>query len=307
MSSLRSHIFRMILKSVVGPKIKRAANSITQLRGLEHYLIKNQRLPPDVEVSFVEAGGTNAEWIRAPRAQTDAAVLYFHGGAFVMGSPATHRELASRLSAVTNTIVLSLDYRLAPEHPFPAAMQDAISAYYWLLSEGYTANRIVLGGDSSGGGLALQTLLALRNKGVPLPAAAIFFSPQTDWVHFDGDSYSSHAHSDPLMTPEMCRFTASQYVGDNDPKDPLLSPVNVEMSGLPPLCIHVGDQELLLSDAVRFAERARAAQVNVELQVWPGMWHVFQTAARFVPEARQSLEATGRFVADQVALSIPRA
>ncbi len=158
----------------------------------------------------------------------------------------------------------------------------------------------MIGGDSAGGGLTLQTLIALRDEGSSLPAAAFFLSPVTDWVRFDGESYSTRADIDPWITPEMCRFTASHYVGDNDPETPLLFPVNIDLSGLPPLCIHVGDHEVLLSDSVRLAERARASNVDVELKIWPNMWHVFQTSARFVPEARQSIDEIGRFVVNHV-------
>jgi len=213
-----------------------------------------------------------------------------------MGSPATHREFAARLSAISKASVLVIDYRLAPEHPFPAAMQDAISAYRWLLDQGYREKQLMIGGDSAGGGLALQTLLTLRDKGGSLPSGAFFLSPVVDWVRFDGQSYQTRANCDPLNTPEMCRFSAGRYVGDNDPETPLLYPLDMDLSGLPPLCIHVGDCEILLSDSLRLAERARAANVAVELKVWLSMWHIFQFSARFVPEARQSLAEIGRFV-----------
>jgi acetyl esterase/lipase len=165
-----------------------------------------------------------------------------------------------------------------------------------LLDNGYSEKRVFIGGDSAGGGLTLQTLLALREEGNSLPAAAFFLSPQTDWVRFDGESYVTRAGIDPLNTLEMCRFSASQYIGDNDPGSHLLSPVNANLSGLPPLCIHVGDHEILLSDSIRLAERARASNVNVELKIWSGMWHFFQASARVVPEAHQSIDEIGQFV-----------
>jgi acetyl esterase/lipase len=206
--------------------------------------------------------------------------------------------MAARFSASIGAVVLVLDYRLAPEHPFPAAVDDTISAFRWLVKEGYSQSRIVIGGDSAGGGLTLQALLAMREEGVSLPAAAFFLSPLTDFVRFDGETYVSRAGIDPLLTEEICRFTASQYVGDSDPESPLLSPVSADLSDLPPLCIHVGDRDLLLSDSIRLAERARAFGVVVELKVWPGLWHVFQASARFVPEASRSLDEIGRFVKD---------
>jgi acetyl esterase/lipase len=217
-----------------------------------------------------------------------------------MGSPETHRELACLISAFTNAAVLALDYRLAPEHPFPAAVEDAVSAYEWLLRQGYTNEHIAIGGDSSGGGLALQTLLSLRDAGSPLPAAVFLISPQTDWVRFDGESYVTRADVDFWYTPDMYRLTASSYVGDTDPGTPLLSPVNMALLGLPPLCVHVGDNDVLLSDSTRLVERARACNVEVQFKTWPGMWHVFQGAARFVPEARQSIREIGRFVVNRL-------
>ena len=295
MPSLRSHIVRFMIGHVVGPKFKRA-RSVSELRKLDEYIIKHQKIPTGTEISPVQDEGITAEWVRAPSAQTERAILYLHGGAFLMCSPATHRELAARLSACTNAAVLVLDYRLAPECPFPAAMQDVVSAYRWLLDQGYPERHIVIGGDSAGGGLALQALIALRDEGSPLPAAAFFLSPVTDWVRFDGESFSTRANVDPLNTPKMCRLAASHYVGGNDPETPLLSPANTDLSGLPPLCIHVGDREVLLSDSVRLAERAGACDVDVAFKIWPGMWHVFPTSARFVPEARRSIDEIGRFV-----------
>jgi monoterpene epsilon-lactone hydrolase len=300
MASLRSCFLRLIIKHLVGAKFKRASSSIAELRKLDEFIIKNQKIPTGTEITPVRDEGIAAEWVRAPAVQKERAVLYLHGGALVMCSPATHRELAARLSAITNAAVLVLDYRLAPEYPFPAAMQDAVWAYRWLLDKGYSEGHLVIGGDSAGGGLGLQTLIALRDEKSPLPAAAFFLSPVTDWVRFDGESYSTRCKVDPLNTPEMCRFTASHYVGGSDPETPLLSPANMDLSGLPPLCIHVGDREILLSDSVRLAERAHACRVDVEFKIWASMWHVFQTSARFVPEARQSLNEIGRFVVNHV-------
>lgn len=302
MASLQSFLLRLAIKHIVGPKFKRAAGSVSALRKLDGFIIKNQRTPKGTEVSPVSAGGIAAEWVRAPAASEERAVLYLHGGAFVMCSPATHRELAARLSAATQAAVLVPDYRLAPEHPFPAAMHDVVTAYRWLLDQDHTPGHLVIGGDSAGAGLALQTLVALRDEGTPLPAAAFFLSPVTDWVHFDGESYATRRNADPLNTPEMCRFTASCYVGRNDPKTPLLAPARGDLSGLPPLCVHVGDDEILLSDSTRFVERARACDVDVEFRIWPNMWHVFQTSARFVPEARQSMNEIGQFVMNQTRL-----
>jgi len=288
---------RWIVKRVVGAKFRRAGTSVARLRGLTDFFADSQKVPAGTEITPPAVGDLPAEWVHAPGARADAAVLFLHGGAFIMCAPATHRELAARLSAAIGTPLLSLDYSLAPEHPFPAALEDAVAAYRWLLSEGYAPERIAVGGDSAGGGLALQTLIATRDQGLPPPAAAFFLSPQTDFVRFEGESFASKTSVDPLLTQEMCRFSASLYVGDADPDTPLLFPAGVDLTGLPPLCIHVGEHDLLLSDSLRLAARARSCGVEVELETFAGLWHVFQAAARFVPEARASIEGMGRFVA----------
>jgi monoterpene epsilon-lactone hydrolase len=300
MSSLSSRLMRLMIKYVVAPPYRRAGMSIVEWRKLMQPYIKFQRLPAGTDVQSTSVSGTAADWVCAPSARTDRAILFLHGGACVMGSPGTHRELAARLSLAARARVLLLDYRLAPEHPFPAAMQDAISAYGWLLDQGYTAERIAVGGDSAGGGLALQTLIALRNEGRTLPPAAFFLSPVTDWVRFDGESFSTRATSDPWITLDMCKFTSALYIGPNDPAAPLLYPTGMDLSGLPPMCIHVGEDEVLLSDSTRLAERARACQVPAELVVWPGLWHDFQMMASLVPEGQRSLDEIGRFVGQRI-------
>jgi acetyl esterase/lipase len=231
-----------------------------------------------------------------PGAGSEGAILHLHGGAFVTGSPATHRELAARISASAGIRVLSPEYRLSPEHPFPAAIEDAQAAYRWLLEQGYSPSRVFLGGESSGGGLALETLLTLKEQGDELPRAAFFLSPVTDWRRFDGESYVTRAAKDPLLSPAQCRFTATLYAGEAPADTPLLTPTEMDLTGLPPMWIQAGDYEVLLSDAQRLAQRAKEAGVEVEFKAWPGLWHVFQTAARVVPEAKASLEDLGRFL-----------
>jgi len=266
MVSTQSRITRLIVKYYVAPKFRSAGNSVPAWKKLMDMFIKFQRLPAGTENPAVMVGITPAEWVRVPGSREEHAILYLHGGAFVMGSPATHRELAARLSAATGTKLLVLDYRLAPEHPFPAAVEDAIAAYHWLLGQGYSSDQVVIGGDSAGGSLTIQTLLALRDAGDPLPAAGFCMSPPLDWVHFDGESYQTRARVDPWITEEMCRFTGGLYVGENDPATPLLNPLDMDLTGLPPLCIHTGDDEVLLSDSVRLAERARDAGVEVDFK-----------------------------------------
>lgn len=299
--SYRARLVRLLLRHVVGRRFRRAGTSVAELRDLEGFLSRSQRLPRGTRVSPV--GDLAAEWVDGPAARPDAAIVYLHGGAFVMGSPATHRELAARLSTAAEARVLSVDYRLAPEFPFPAALEDALTAYRWLLDQGYDAKAVAVGGDSSGGGLALQLLLALRHEGVPMPCAGFFMSPATDWVAFEGSSFRTRAALDPLLTPTQTRHTAGLYVGEPKGSDPLLRPAESCLSGLPPLWIHVGDHEILLSDAQRLAARAVEDGVDVEFKVWPGMWHVFQASAGYVPEARHSIEELSEFLKERLTVT----
>jgi monoterpene epsilon-lactone hydrolase len=296
MPSFRARCMRFLVRHSIGRMYRKAGQSIRELRRLDGVLIRSQRPPKGTRFSSVALDGMPGEWIQGPCAGSDAAILHLHGGAFVTGSPPTHRELAARISTSAGVRVLSPDYRLAPEHPFPAAVEDALSAYRWLLGQGYPASRLVLGGESSGGGLALQALLTMKEEGIPLPVAAFFLSPVTDWTGLDGESYSTRAALDPLLNLAQCRFTASLYAGDAPGETPLLRPAEMDLTGLPPLWIQVGDHEVLLSDAERLAGRAAADGVEVDLKVWPGLWHVFQAAARFVPEGRDSIEELGQFV-----------
>ncbi|UCD75925.1 MAG: alpha/beta hydrolase [Phycisphaerales bacterium] len=300
MPSLRSHIFRLFLRFAIAPRFRKAGESVAELRKVFAKLAKYQKIPSGIDVQSTTVGVVAGEWVAGPDAAEDRVVLFLHGGACIMGSPATHRELASHVALAGAARVLVIDYRLAPEHPFPAAVEDAMKAYRSLMEEGLSSNHIVIGGDSSGGGLTLQTLISLRDAGTPLPRAAFFLSPQTDWIRFDGESFKTRARKDPLMTLSTCRFTASCYVGQNDPSTPLLSPAHMNLSGLPPMLIHAGDREILLSDATRLADGAHEAGVNVTFKVWDGLWHGFHASASVVPEARRAISELGMFVREHL-------
>jgi acetyl esterase/lipase len=222
-------------------------------------------------------------------------VLYLHGGGYAAGSCRTHRALAGRLALASQSPVLVLGYRLAPEHPFPAALEDATSAVRWLVDQGISPDRLALAGDSAGGGLALATTIALRDEGVPLPAALVCFSPWTD-LALTGESFLTRAKVDPLISREGCLFYVAAYVGGRDPRLPLISPLYADLRGLPPLLVQVGDYEVLRSDSVRLAESAREAGVDVTLEVAAGMWHVWQVMAGLMPEAQQALDRAGAFL-----------
>ncbi|AOK30592.1 MULTISPECIES: alpha/beta hydrolase [Burkholderia] len=250
------------------------------------------------------------EWLEradspAGRAPQSRMLLYFHGGGYYFCSPQTHRPLVFALTKYADVRSFSLDYRLAPEHPFPAALDDALAAYRHLVATGTPPESIVFGGDSAGGGLALATLVALRDAGEPLPAGAVLFSPWTD-LAATGDTLRTHDGIDPVFAGIALGRAARLYLGSTPGDHPYASPVYADLSGLPPLFIQVGSTEVLLDDARRVAERARAAGVPVEFEIWPQMPHVWQIYVPFVPEAARALKRAAVFVR-RVALERPAA
>ena len=252
-------------------------------------------LPEDAVFEQVGAGGVSAEWISTPGVAEDRVVMYLHGGGYMIGSMRTHRSPLSYLSRVSDARVLGLNYRLAPEHPFPAAVEDSVAAYRWLLAEGVSPRRIAIGGDSCGGGLTIATLVALKYFGDPLPAAGISHSGWTDLAH-TGDTFETNAEEDPLIDKEMLEGMAAAYLGDRSRTTPLASPYYADLQGLPPLLVQVGTAEVLLDDSLRLADRAKEAGVDVTLEVWDDMPHVWQAFASFLPEAREALDHCGQFV-----------
>ena len=252
-------------------------------------------LPEDAVFEQVGAGGVSAEWISTPGVAEDRVVMYLHGGGYMIGSMRTHRSPLSYLSRVSDARVLGLNYRLAPEHPFPAAVEDSVAAYRWLLAEGVSPRRIAIGGDSCGGGLTIATLVALKYFGDPIPAAGISHSGWTDLAH-TGDTFETKAEEDPLIDKEMLEGMAAAYLGDRSRTTPLASPYYADLQGLPPLLVQVGTAEVLLDDSLRLADRAKEAGVDVTLEVWDDMPHVWQAFASFLPEAREALDHCGQFV-----------
>lgn len=252
------------------------------------------------EVTPVDAGGVAGEWVVAPEAGDDRVILYLHGGGYCMGSPSSHRRLVAALSAQAKARVLSLDYRLAPEHPYPAAVHDAVAAYRWLLNQGVSASRIAISGDSAGGGLTLATLLALRDAGDPLPAAAVPLSPWTD-LEGTGETTKTNASVDRMVNLDGLKEYADWYADGADMRQPTVSPLHGDFTGIPPLLLQVGGAEVLLDDTLRVAERAKAAGVDVTLEVWDDMPHVFQAFTGMLPEADQAIAVIG----DYLKLRIP--
>jgi epsilon-lactone hydrolase len=252
-------------------------------------------LPADVATESATVSGVPAEWVSTPDADPQRVVLYLHGGAYVIGSIKTHRDLAGRISRASGARVLNCDYRLAPEHPHPAAVDDALAAYRWLVDQGHAPAKLAVAGDSAGGGLTIAALVAIRDAGLPMPAAGVCLSP---WVDLEGigESMTTAAHLDPMVQKEHLVRMGKLYLGDADPRSPLAAPLYADLSGLPPLLIQVGTAETLLDDSTRIAERARKAGVTVTLDVWDDMIHVFQAFAPILPEGQQAVDQIGEYL-----------
>jgi monoterpene epsilon-lactone hydrolase len=255
--------------------------------------------PAGTTVEPANAGGVPAEWLVPAGVSADRVLVYFHGGAYQLGSPATLRHLVGLLATGARARSLSVDYRLAPEHPFPAAVEDAVTAYRWLLAGGTNPAHVAFAGDSAGGGLSLAALVALRDAGDALPAAAAVMSPWTD-LALTGESLRTRAAVDVLLKPDGIQETADVYLAGQDPRHPYASPLYADLTGLPPLLIHVGDAEVILDDSVRLAARARAAGVAVELAVWEEMPHVWHAFAGLLPEADRAVEQLAVWLRDHL-------
>ena len=253
------------------------------------------RVAKDVAIEEAELAGLHAEWYRPPNSLSGKVFLYLHGGAYALGSCDSHRALATRIASAANVDTVLAEYRLAPENPFPAGLDDCVAVYRSLLEKGYAAEDIIIGGDSAGGGLTVATMLQLRHNGVPLPCAAVLLSPFLD-VSASGETMKTRAGRDPWFEPENISVVVGHYCPNEDPRNPLLSPVFANVAGLPPTLIHVGDDEILLSDSTRFAEKLRGAGVEVELEVFPELWHVFQLFVGAMPESRAAVDKIGAYV-----------
>ena len=243
--------------------------------------------------------GIPAEWLIPDGAADDRVLLYLHGGGYVIGDINSHRGLVSQIAAASGCRALIIDYRLAPEHKVPAAVEDAVASYRWLLSQGYAPEKIVVAGDSAGGGLTVATMVSLRDSGEPLPAAALLLSP---WVDLEvvGESCKTVGWRDPMVSERILKKYTRLYMGEKDPKDPLASPMYADLKGLPPLLIHVGTCEVLMDDAKRLAAKAEKDGVDVELDVCDGMFHVWQFFSPVVPESKDAIDRLGKFARDHL-------
>jgi epsilon-lactone hydrolase len=253
------------------------------------------RVAPDVTVEPVTAHGVRAEWTSTPQDDRDAALLYVHGGGYVIGSLDSHRQMVSEAGRAAKAWALALDYRLAPEHLFPAAVEDAVSGYRYLVSRGIRPERIAIAGDSAGGGLVVSAMVAIREAGLAQPACGWCISP---WVDMEGigESMSSKAAADPMVQREGLLEMARLYLGGADPRSPLAAPIYADLRGLAPLLIQVGAAETLLDDAMRLAKAAGAADVRVDLQIWPEMVHVWHIFHPELKAGKRAIEAGGAYV-----------
>ena len=303
MLSLRARLVRFLLQNRnllrLRPKrevidwnsyeaILRFRNDVEQGAG------KFGKLPDGIEVSPITVADIPAEWISPSGVGKDKVILYFHGGGYVSGTCRAHRSIVAKFVKKSQVGALLFEYRLAPEHRFPAALEDSLTTYRWLLNQGISPSNIVFVGDSAGGGLVLTTLLALRDQGTPLPAGAVAYSPVTDFK-CTGESYQTNAKV--CLAPEgTAPAFGKHYAGDNDLGLPYISPLYGDLHGLPPLLIYVGGDETLLGDSVRFAEKAKEAGVNVKLNVGEGLFHCYPAVAPLFPEAKQAMDDICNFI-----------
>ena len=297
MASARARILNAAFRTYLRPRLE-GDRDIEQVRGYLDRLAPLAGKPPrGTEIETVDLGSCGAERISAPGSDPHRCLLYFPGGAFVLRSPSIHRAFVARLSREADTPALLTFYRLAPEDPFPAGLDDCLAAYEYLLASGIDASSIVFGGDSAGGCLALATMIALRDAGKPLPAGALLLSPVTDLRNHRNGSRTSNQRSDSMLSMDASEELHRHYVGGSDEalSDPLVSPLLGDLTGLPPLLFHASEDEMLLDDSLLAAERARTAGVACEVAVFPGMphaWHVIP----HLPESKQALVSLGEFV-----------
>lgn len=300
MASVRSYILNAVIR-IAGKrrlaKLDFTQATIAAMRARLDRIGDRHKLPPQLGRHEASLGGVGTEWTRAV-APARGVIFYCHGGAYAIGSPKLYRGLAVRLATRTQCDVAVLDYRLTPEHPYPAAPNDAIDAYEALLTQIHPSS-IVFAGDSAGGNLALVTLLRARARGLPMPAAAVLLSPWTDLTG-SGTSMIDNRTRDPMLPAQRIDEAARLYAGTTKLDDPDVSPLFGDFSGLPALAIHVGSTEILLDDSRRLAAQARNHGVDVAMTTWDRMPHVFPMFADVLPEGRRAIEAIGAFVADRI-------
>ncbi|MDP4090418.1 MAG: alpha/beta hydrolase [Bacillota bacterium] len=295
-NSGRPSIRSRFVKQVIRTYVNRSINArLEQVRTAWEKQAERLKVPAGFEIRSESIAGVECEWILPDTAAGKKTIVYLHGGGYVLGSLKTARSFALSLSRYTGERVLSVGYRLAPENPFPAGLEDSLTVYRSLLEKAENPEEIILIGDSAGGGLSLATVLALKEKEEALPHAVVCLSPWTD-LAATGESNTSNAKMDPIFGKGGGVIKAEDYAGGESLYNPLISPLYGDYSGFPPLFIHVGTDEVILDDSVRLAEKAREAGVDVSLKIWNGMWHVFTSLDKVVPEAKQSFKEIAEFI-----------
>ncbi|MEL0083909.1 MAG: alpha/beta hydrolase [Gammaproteobacteria bacterium] len=298
MRSLRSYIVTTFLRLVFKRQKPGKLPIQKQRDDFVKMMARSYQPQPGVSCATGSLGEVPGEWSRLEDHTSTRRVLYLHGGGYILGSAQAYRDLAGRLAVAAQADLFAADYRLAPEHPFPAALEDALACYRGLISDGIPSTAITIAGDSAGGGLTLATLVALREAGDELPGAAVCLSPWSD-LTASGDSMVNNKKADPMLTGPTLAFMADHYVGDQQRSDPRISPCFAELGGLPPLLVHVGDSEILLDDARRVVEKITASGGAATLEVWKGMPHVWHMFAALLPEGRQAITKIGGFIQAQ--------
>ena len=291
---------RQTLDAILRQNALPVGSDVNEQRRLLRELVSAQPLPAEVTVTASALGGIPTAEITVAGVAARHVVLYFHGGVYVIGDAFLAAELASQIGRRTDAKVISVDYRLAPEHPYPAAVEDALAAYEGLLQSGIAPSDVVFAGESAGGGLAVATMVNAREHGLPLPAAAYAMSPYVD-LTLAGATIETRSQVDPLLSRELLQARVPDYTAGQDPALPLISPIFADLSGLPPLLIQAGTHEVLLDDAVRLAQQAVIADVEVTLDITPGVPHVFQAYHAFLDEATAALDRAGQFLSTQLA------
>jgi monoterpene epsilon-lactone hydrolase len=298
----------------ISPAERKIRASFPFIRFLQAYLplrvsrwllkrsVARLRLQPGVQRQTLLADGVPCEWLISQTASPDQVLLYLHGGGFVLGVTHLHLKMVAYMAEKMAVRALMVDYRLGPEYPYPAALDDCVAAYRWLLKQGIQAHNIVLAGDSAGGNLAITSQMKLRDGGLPLPAAAACLSPVTDFTNKDNPQ---DGFKDPILPARAINFYNRAYVGQSDPRNPLISPVYGDLHGLPPLLVHVGEDEILREDALRLTNLAKSVGVDVRLEIYPRMWHVWQLYLN-MPQSVQSLDDIGSFLKAHVGMAAPQ-
>ncbi len=299
MSSLRARLIRRITSRYI-QGIDASTVDVVELRQRLNNLSRFLKRAFRVSVNETTVNGLKAEWLKPKKAVEGKVLLYLHGGAYVVCGCRTHRKLVSHIARAGGINALVPEYRLAPEHPFPAAIDDAVGVYRSLLADGISPDDIFIAGDSAGGGLTVATLLALRQAGDPMPAAVVLLSPFLDMTA-SGESATTRAAADPWFHAADIPIVAQHYCPDEpDLQNPLISPVFADVADLPPMYIQVGDDEILLSDSTRLAAKMKDAGREVALEIWPEMWHVFHLFVGQMPESRRAIKRIGAFLRERM-------